>query len=166
MRKSKLIKKLKTINLMLFYRYAKFKVNLKRDVVLTASCIVVTQPFHVISIRMMAQFVGRETLYKSLLGSMAEIYRHEGILGFFSGLMPKLLCDLACVVLSSSTVYLLNKYVIKDKLGRQYSAAFTQVCYFKYEIIKSYLHIKSLFFRSLHFQVFCIHSMLFPHAWM
>lgn len=76
---------------------------------------------------MMAQFIGRESIYKSILGSIAEIYRTEGIMGFFSGLVPKLLCDVACLVLTSSTVFLLNKYVIKDKVGRQYSAGFTQV---------------------------------------
>lgn len=103
-----------------------FKYNLKRDIVLTVSGIVVSHPFHVISLRMMAQFVGRETLYKSIVGSIAEIWRTEGILGFFSGLIPKLLCDVACLVLSSSTVFVVNKYFIKDKVARQYNAGFMQ----------------------------------------
>lgn len=94
---------------------------------LSVSGIIISQPFHVISVRMMAQFIGRESLYKSILGSIGEIYKTEGFLGFFSGLVPKILCDVVCLVLTSSTVFLLNKYVIKDKVGRQYSAAFTQV---------------------------------------
>ncbi|XP_037815185.1 mitochondrial carrier homolog 2 [Lucilia sericata] len=109
--------------------YLQFKVNLKRDVVLSVSGIVISQPFHVISVRMMAQFIGRETIYKSIMGSIAEIYRTEGIMGFFAGLVPKILCDVACLVLTSSTVFLLNKYVIKDKVGRQYSAGFTQFAF-------------------------------------
>ncbi|KAM7355641.1 mitochondrial carrier homolog 1 [Cochliomyia hominivorax] len=109
--------------------YLQFKVNLKRDVVLSVSGIIISQPFHVISVRMMAQFIGRESIYKSILGSIAEIYRTEGIMGFFSGLVPKILCDVACLVLTSSTVFLLNKYVIKDKVGRQYSAGFTQFAF-------------------------------------
>lgn len=76
---------------------------------------------------MMAQFIGRETLYKSLIGSIKEIYQTNGILGFFSGLVPKLICDVACLVLTSSTVFVVNKYIIKEKIGRQYNAAFTQV---------------------------------------
>ncbi|KAH8274983.1 hypothetical protein KR018_005141 [Drosophila ironensis] len=103
-----------------------FKTNLKRDIVLTVSGIVASQPFHVISVRMMAQFVGRESLYTSVVGSVAEIWRNDGIAGFFAGIVPKLLCDVACLVLTSSTVYILNKYVIKDKLGRQYNAGFMQ----------------------------------------
>lgn len=106
--------------------YVQFKTTLKRDIVLMVSGIVASQPFHVISVRMMAQFVGRETLYTSILGSVAEIWKTEGIAGFFAGIVPKLLCDVACLVLSSSTVYILNKYLIKDKLGRQYNAGFTQ----------------------------------------
>ncbi|XP_075161511.1 mitochondrial carrier homolog 1 [Haematobia irritans] len=109
--------------------YFQFKHNLKRDVVLSVSGIIVSHPFHVISVRMMAQFIGRESLYKSILGSIAEIYRHEGISGFFSGLIPKILCDVACLVLTSSTVFLLSKYVIKDKLGRMYTAGFTQFAF-------------------------------------
>ncbi|ALC44077.1 Mtch [Drosophila busckii] len=109
--------------------YAQFKYNLKRDIVVTVTGIVVSHPFHVISLRMMAQFVGRETLYNSIFGSIAEIWKTEGVLGFFAGLIPKLLCDVACLVLSSSTVYMLNKYVIKDKVGRQYNAGFTQFAF-------------------------------------
>ncbi|XP_058974938.1 mitochondrial carrier homolog 2 [Musca domestica] len=110
-------------------RYFQFKHNLKRDIVLSVSGIIVSHPFHVISVRMMAQFIGRETLYKSILGSIAEIYKSEGIMGFFSGLVPKLLCDVACLVLTSSTVFLINKYAVKDKLGRQYTAGFTQFAF-------------------------------------
>ncbi|KAH8371072.1 hypothetical protein KR093_006088 [Drosophila rubida] len=109
--------------------YAQFKSNLKRDIVLSVSGIVVSHPFHVISLRMMAQFVGRETLYNSILGSVAEIWNNEGILGFFAGLIPKLLCDVACLVLSSSTVFVLNKYLIKDKVARRYNAGFTEFAF-------------------------------------
>ncbi|KAJ8300543.1 hypothetical protein KUTeg_022062 [Tegillarca granosa] len=52
--------------------------------------IIVSQPFHVIMIRSVAQFVGRETAYSTLWGSITEIYNNEGILGFFSGLAPRL----------------------------------------------------------------------------
>ncbi|XP_022226701.1 mitochondrial carrier homolog 2 [Drosophila obscura] len=106
--------------------YAQFKLNLKRDIVVTVSGIVASHPFHVISVRMMAQFIGRETLYRSIAGSIVEIWKTEGIGGFFAGLVPKLLADVACLVLSSSTIYIINKYCIKDKLARQYNGAMMQ----------------------------------------
>lgn len=37
---------------------------LKRDLVVHASGIIIAHPFQVISIRMMAQFVGKETIYR------------------------------------------------------------------------------------------------------
>ncbi|XP_067646571.1 mitochondrial carrier homolog 2 [Eurosta solidaginis] len=109
--------------------YVQFKINLKRDVVLSVSGIIVSHPFHVISLRMMAQFIGRETLYQSIFGSVKEIYKTEGVLGFFAGLVPKLLCDVACLVLTSTTVFMLNKYVIKDKIGREYNAGIVQFAF-------------------------------------
>lgn len=41
-----------------------FKRQLTRDVVLHVSALCLSQPFYVISVRMMAQFVGQETIYK------------------------------------------------------------------------------------------------------
>lgn len=107
-------------------QFQRFQDNLKRDIVVHVTGIIVTHPFNVISLRMMAQFIGRESTYTSILGSIVEIYKHEGIFGFFSGVIPKLLCDLACVTLTSTTVFLVNKYLIRDRDTRQYCASFTQ----------------------------------------
>lgn len=52
---------------LLICSYDRFLKSLKRDLVLHASGIIITHPFQVISIRMMAQFVGRETIYKYAL---------------------------------------------------------------------------------------------------
>lgn len=41
----------------------RFCTALKRDLVLHASGIIIAHPFQIISIRMMAQFVGKETIY-------------------------------------------------------------------------------------------------------
>ncbi|XP_055910394.1 mitochondrial carrier homolog 2 [Eupeodes corollae] len=106
--------------------YIQFKTALKRDVVLSVSGLIVSHPFHVISVRMMAQFIGKESLYKSIFGSIKEIFRNDGIFGFFSGIVPKLLCDVACLVLTSSTVYMVSKYLVKDKMSRTYCAGGTQ----------------------------------------
>lgn len=105
---------------------SQFKENLKRDLVVEVSGVILSHPLHVISVRMMAQFVGKETLYDSFIGSIVEIYKDNGVLGFFSGITPKLLFDVLCLVLSSSTVYVLNKYLIKDKVARQYNTSITQ----------------------------------------
>lgn len=62
-------------------------------------------------------------------GSVKEILNQEGIWGFFSGLIPKLLCDLTCIALASTTCYIVNKYYIRDQGNRTYFAGFIQFIY-------------------------------------
>lgn len=92
----------------------KFIYNVKRDIVCRVSSIIVSHPFHVITVRIMAQFVGSESAYSGLFGSIAEIYRQNGIMGFFSGLIPRVLGDVLYTVLAASLTYALNTYVCQE----------------------------------------------------
>lgn len=65
----------------------------------------------------------------SIWSSIKEIFSEEGIFGFFSGLIPKLLCDLTCIALTSTTCYLVNRYYISDQGNRTYFAGFIQFVY-------------------------------------
>ena len=58
-----------------------------------AGCLteVITRPFTVITLRAIAQHVGQETMYSSVLQAARQIYNEEGIAGFYSGLVPALL---------------------------------------------------------------------------
>lgn len=105
----------------------RFEIQLKRNIVVHAAGAVISSPFHVISIRMMAQFVGRETKYTSILGSIAQIYKDEGILGFFSGIIPRLLFDITCVVVASTATYLVGRHFIREKEGRAYFGSLSSV---------------------------------------
>lgn len=107
--------------------YKRFEASLKRNVVVHAAGAVISSPFHVISIRMMAQFVGRETKYTSILGSIGQIWKDEGILGFFSGLIPRLLFDVTCVVVASTATYLVGRHFIREKEGRMYFGSLSSV---------------------------------------
>lgn len=105
----------------------RFETQLKRSVVVHAAGAVISSPFHVISIRMMAQFVGRETKYMSVLGSIVQIYKDEGIMGFFSGVIPRLLFDVTCVVVASTATYLIGRHFIREKEGRAYLGSLSSV---------------------------------------
>uniref|UniRef100_A0A1L8E014 Putative mitochondrial carrier protein n=1 Tax=Nyssomyia neivai TaxID=330878 RepID=A0A1L8E014_9DIPT len=96
-----------------------FQRKLKRDIIVHTSTILIGQPFQVISIRMMAQFVGRETIYSSFWAAVKEVYRDHGLLGFFSGLIPRLLGDISCLVLASTTAYFINKHFVSEKESRK-----------------------------------------------
>ncbi|XP_055690993.1 mitochondrial carrier homolog 2 [Lutzomyia longipalpis] len=106
-----------------------FQRKLKRDIIIHTSTILIAQPFQVISIRMMAQFVGRETIYSSIWASMKEIYHDHGLLGFFSGLVPRLVGDITCLVLASTTAYFVNKHFVSDKDSRKLVPIFTNFVY-------------------------------------
>lgn len=103
-----------------------FKKQLKRNLVVHTAGVVISQPFHVISVRMMAQFVGREKIYSGVWGSIREIWSQEGIFGFFTGFVPRLMCDLGCLIIASSATYLASKYLIREKEGRIYFSSISQ----------------------------------------
>ncbi|PKK17122.1 hypothetical protein A306_00000166 [Columba livia] len=74
----------------------------------------ITHPFHVITLRCMVQFIGRETKYSGTLSAFATIYREEGILGFFAGLIPRLLGDILSLWLCNMLAYLINTYALEN----------------------------------------------------
>lgn len=101
----------------------KFVITLKRDIISRISAIIVSQPFHVITVRMMAQFVGRETKYDGIFSSITEIYNQNGILGFFAGLIPRIVGDVLFILLASSLTYMINSYVVEDPELKSYTSA-------------------------------------------
>ncbi|CAH1990073.1 unnamed protein product [Acanthoscelides obtectus] len=104
-------------------RKKQFTKKLKCDLILHSCAIVVSQPFHVITVRMMAQFVGRETKYNGIFTSVKEIYHQNGVLGFFSGLVPRLLGDILSLLLASSLTYAVSHYLIEDRELHIYTSA-------------------------------------------
>ncbi|OXU25301.1 hypothetical protein TSAR_005311 [Trichomalopsis sarcophagae] len=95
-----------------------FKVLIARTV-----GIILSHPFDVMSVRMMAQFVGGETKYVTLVGSIAEIYRENGVSGFFAGIVPRLIANATTLAIVSTSTYVINKYFIQDRELRTFTSA-------------------------------------------
>lgn len=104
-------------------RKQKWLASMKCDILTHSAAIIVSQPFHVITVRMMAQFVGRETKYISIFGSIKEIYKQDGLLGFFRGLIPRILGDILSLLLAGSLTYVINRYLVEEKELKVYTAA-------------------------------------------
>ncbi|NXM29932.1 MTCH2 protein, partial [Oxyruncus cristatus] len=85
-----------------------------REMVARSAATLITHPFHVITLRCMVQFIGRETKYSGTLSAFATIYREEGILGFFAGLIPRLLGDILSLWLCNMLAYLINTYALDN----------------------------------------------------
>jgi len=66
--------------------------------------------FTVMAIRAMAQFIGRETNYSSIniFQNFHEIYRQQGIGGFFVGLIPRWFLEISTIVISNVLIHLLK----------------------------------------------------------
>ncbi|XP_012257319.2 mitochondrial carrier homolog 2-like isoform X2 [Athalia rosae] len=96
--------------------------ELVRDLASRIVAIIASHPFDVITLRMMAQFVGGETKY-TVFGSVVEIYRENGISGYFAGLVPRLLGNIASLIIASTATYAINKYIVYDREMRSYTAA-------------------------------------------
>jgi carrier protein len=94
--------------------------------------IIASQPLHVIVVRSMCQFVGKETKYSSISSSISEIWEREGIAGFFSGLIPRLIGELLTIWLTTVVMHLFNSYLFPtsqphSKELRVYSSVFSQM---------------------------------------
>ncbi|KAL1117032.1 hypothetical protein AAG570_004360 [Ranatra chinensis] len=89
--------------------------TLTRDVVGRTVSIVASHPFQVIALRTMAQFVGGEEKYSGILASIAEIYREQGVSGFFSGLVPRWIGEIATLVIASTVSFALTAYVLQER---------------------------------------------------
>lgn len=88
-----------------------------REMIARSCATIVTHPFHVITLRCMVQFIGREAKYSSVFDSVTTIYKEEGILGFFAGLIPRLLGDVLSLWICNMLAHLINTYAIDDSMS-------------------------------------------------
>ncbi|KAM9493253.1 mitochondrial carrier homolog 2 [Clarias gariepinus] len=88
-----------------------------KEMIARSCATIVTHPFHVITLRCMVQFIGRETKYSGVFDSVITIYREEGILGFFAGLIPRLLGDIFSLWICNMLAHFINSYAIDDSMS-------------------------------------------------
>ncbi|KAH8386910.1 hypothetical protein KR093_003389, partial [Drosophila rubida] len=108
-------------------RFKEYAWNLLRDSIVVATGLVFSHPFYVISVRQMAQFVGREVAYNDMRGSIQEILQHDGILGFYAGFVPRLLCDLGVLFLTSTLSAVCERIcMLRSPRQREYNSVMFQ----------------------------------------
>lgn len=94
--------------------FSGFALTLCRNITATTVSILASQPFHVIAVRTMAQFIGEEQKYTGVFASAKEIYHESGVAGFFQGVTPRLLGELLALVLASSVSFSVSTYALGD----------------------------------------------------
>uniref|UniRef100_A0A3Q2Z1Z9 Mitochondrial carrier 1 n=1 Tax=Hippocampus comes TaxID=109280 RepID=A0A3Q2Z1Z9_HIPCM len=70
------------------------------------------------SVRCMAQFVGREVKYSGILSSISRIFQEEGVAGFYVGLMPHVLGEVLFLWCCNLLVHFINTYALDDTLSQ------------------------------------------------
>lgn len=68
--------------------------------------------------------------FSGIFASVKEIYQQNGVLGFFSGLIPRLVGDILSLCLASSLTYAINHYLIEEKELKVYTSATMSVSRF------------------------------------
>ncbi|XP_015438000.1 PREDICTED: mitochondrial carrier homolog 2-like [Dufourea novaeangliae] len=97
-----------------------FIYDLIRDLISRMVAIIVSHPLDVIAVRMMAQFVGKETQYNGLFRSVVEVYKENGITGYYAGVVPRLIGNAAAIILFSTSSYVIDKYILNDEESKPY----------------------------------------------
>jgi len=97
-----------------------------RDIACKITCVVVTQPLQVIAVRAMAEFVGGEGKYSGgltfgLWGGLQETLRENGLVGLWSGLLPRVIGEVGVLATTAGLTFLVNNYVVKEKEMRQFT---------------------------------------------
>lgn len=87
------------------------------------TAVIISHPFHVMTVRCMAQFVGGEEKYSGIFNSIRSVYDESGILGYFAGIIPRVLGEVATLALCNSLIFLVNNYIIEDKTLTAYASA-------------------------------------------
>ncbi|KAK2718337.1 hypothetical protein QYM36_005596 [Artemia franciscana] len=90
-------------------RLNNFLRHLLKDLAGTIASVIVSHPFMVVTARMCAQFVGRESLYTGIRSSFRDIFLREGIQGLFAGITPRLIGEALVVVISGPLATAINR---------------------------------------------------------
>uniref|UniRef100_A0A3Q0REA2 Mitochondrial carrier 1 n=1 Tax=Amphilophus citrinellus TaxID=61819 RepID=A0A3Q0REA2_AMPCI len=87
------------------------------EMIIQCLCRVATHPFHVMSVRCMAQFVGREGKYSGMLSCIVKIFKEEGVSGFYVGLIPHVLGEVLFLWCCNLLAHFINTYAVDESVS-------------------------------------------------
>ena len=115
-----------------FEVWRKFFTNLTIDLLSMSVGVIASHPFHVLMVRSMAQFVGKEHIYDYIHNGIVDIYTNEGILGFFSGLIPRLIGDAMFMCIMRIAGFAIYRYAVQEKVSATIPLPYARIATFRY----------------------------------
>uniref|UniRef100_A0A672SN86 Mitochondrial carrier homolog 2-like n=1 Tax=Sinocyclocheilus grahami TaxID=75366 RepID=A0A672SN86_SINGR len=85
-----------------------------KEMIARSCATIVTHPFHVITLRCMVQFIGREVKYRSVVFFSVVFLLPFMCLSTHSGLIPRLLGDVLSLWICNMLAHFINTYAIDD----------------------------------------------------
>ncbi|XP_034394080.1 mitochondrial carrier homolog 1-like isoform X2 [Cyclopterus lumpus] len=79
---------------------------------------VATHPFHVMSVRCMAQFVGREVEYGGMFSCIVKIFKEEGLAGFYVGLVPNVAGEVLFIWCCNLLAHFIDTYAVDESFSQ------------------------------------------------
>jgi len=107
-------------------RKEKFLRRTARELACKLTCVFLSQPLHVITIRAMAEFIGGEEKYSGgltagIYNGVTNIIQENGILGFWAGFVPRALGELGILGVTAGLTFAVNNYLLDDKDMKSYT---------------------------------------------
>ena len=72
-------------------------------------------PFYVLMNRCCSQFIGREHIYSNFSSAVTDIIQNEGLLGFYSGFVPKVIGELLVIWVSHAAIIIVTSPMVLPK---------------------------------------------------
>ncbi|KAG8002954.1 Mitochondrial carrier-like protein 1 [Nibea albiflora] len=73
---------------------------------------------YVMSLRCMAQFVGREVTYSGMFSCIVKIFKEEGVAGFYSGLIPHVVGEVLFLWCCNLLAHFINTYAVDESFSQ------------------------------------------------
>ncbi|XP_037725265.1 mitochondrial carrier homolog 2 [Drosophila subpulchrella] len=101
--------------------------NFARDSLRLATAVLLTQPFYVVMVRQIAQFVGKERIYEGIMASLMTLIKQEGYAGLFAGILPRLLGEWSVLTITSLLTHLCLRLIPMSRSQQQYNSVIIQM---------------------------------------
>ncbi|KAH8284461.1 hypothetical protein KR018_012613, partial [Drosophila ironensis] len=107
--------------------WTEFFYNLLRNSLRLCTAVALSHPFHVVMVRQIAQFIGREAVYDGVLSGLRFLITQEGWIGMYAGVVPRLVGEMTVLFVTSCLSHMCRRLIPMSRMQQQYNAVIIQM---------------------------------------